>query len=217
MLEYFVKNLPNSTIAKHLYIFEISKFNVCITLIFFFRKRTSQGHTAGDSSRNTAAVANIQILYNAAQSIVLMELSACSFTFVGSCCEMFYKDILNEDLHEMFALTQNSPEWHNARKYRITGSRCYEIFTYGGANWMTKAKKYFWPKSFVNKFIKHGLKYENAARRAFIKNTGKMVTECGMIICPQNKWLGFSPDGIVMDGDDKPVALLEIKCPYAGN
>lgn len=138
-----------------------------------------------------------------------MELAAYFCYFAGDCCNNFYKRILNEDMCQIFTLVQNSHEWHDARKYRITGYR-YQIFTYNGAVWEMKANKYFWPKTFTNKFVRHGLRYENAARAGFVKNTGMMVTECGMITFPQNKWLRLSPDGIVLEGNDKPVALLEI-------
>ncbi|KAJ8914902.1 hypothetical protein NQ315_016056, partial [Exocentrus adspersus] len=105
---------------------------------------------------------------------------------------------------------------HEARKFRITGSRCYEIFTYKGTDWEMKSKKYFWPKSFTNKYIKHGLKYEDAARTAFENKTKMVVAKCGMIISPQNKWLGFSPDGVIIDTNGYSIALLEIKCLYDG-
>lgn len=157
----------------------------------------------------------VAILSNAAQSVVLMEIAGICSSFSSACCENRYRQIMNEEPEELYAVSQNSPQWHNARQFRITGSRCYEIFTYGGADWENKSKRYFWPKSFSNKYVKHGLQYESCAREAFISKMGKEVIECGMIISPQNKWLGFSPDGVVME-NNQPVALLEIKCLYEG-
>lgn len=136
--------------------------------------------------------------------------------FSFACCEGVFCNILNEPATEMLSLSQMSVEWHNARQFRITGSRCYELYTYKGTCWETKSQKYFWPKSFTNKYVKHGLKYEKDARTAFVNKTGHRVVECGMVISPQNKWLGFSPDGIVVDGNGYPLALLEIKCLYEG-
>lgn len=144
-----------------------------------------------------------------------MELSAMICDFPSVCCEQTFHKIMNEETEEMMGMCQNSPEWHKARQFRITGSRCYEIFTFSRSNWEMKSKKYFWPKSFCNKFTKHGLKYENVARALFIENHSKEVLNCGMISFPQNKWLGFSPDGVVIE-NGKPVALLEIKCLYSG-
>nr|CAI5848657.1 unnamed protein product [Callosobruchus analis] len=38
-----------------------------------------------------------------------------------------------------------------------------------------------------------------------------------MITSAGDKWLGFSPDGVVLNLDREPIALLEIKCLYSGN
>lgn len=79
------------------------------------------------------------------------------------------------------------------------------------------SKKYFWLKFFTNKYVKHGQMYEHLARESFASNTGQEVIECGMIISPENKWLGFSPDSMVLNSDRNPIALLQIKCLYSGN
>nr|CAI5841999.1 unnamed protein product [Callosobruchus analis] len=50
----------------------------------------------------------------------------------------------------------------------------------------------------------------------FISKTGHIVRECGMITSAGDKWLGFSPDGVVLNLDREPIALLEIKCLYSG-
>nr|CAI5865889.1 unnamed protein product [Callosobruchus analis] len=54
------------------------------------------------------------------------------------------------------------------------------------------------------------------ARESFISKTGHIVRECGMITSAGDKWLGFSPDGVVLNLDREPIALLEIKCLYSG-
>lgn len=79
-----------------------------------------------------------------------------------------------------------------------------------------KASKYFWPKSFTNKFTQHGVKYEplakNSYRSFFPENK---VLETGLIVCKKFPWLAYSPDGIVLQ-NNKAVKLLEIKCPFIG-
>nr|CAI5833209.1 unnamed protein product [Callosobruchus analis] len=62
----------------------------------------------------------------------------------------------------------------------------------------------------------HGQMYEKPARESFISKTGHIVRECGMITSAGDKWLGFSPDGVVLNLDREPIALLEIKCLYSG-
>ncbi|XP_030758002.1 uncharacterized protein LOC115883733 [Sitophilus oryzae] len=199
IFEFFIKNLPNCAIAKH------SKGRV----------KNLDSTVSSTKSIDLDAV-GCKILNNAAQSIILMEIASVEANFISNCCATLYRSILNEDQDELFTLKQNSHEWHEARKYRITGSRCYEIYTYGGMDWEMKSKKYFCPKSFTNKYVKHGQKYEKLARECFMSKTGYDVIECGMITSPENKWLGFSPDGMVVNSEGKPVALLEIKCLFLG-
>lgn len=89
------------------------------------------------------------------------------------------------------------------------------IYTYKGDNWNKKAHDYFWPKSVSNVYVKHGLFYESSARKKYENITGHLVEQTGLVISNLNPWLAYSPDGIVMDGD-QPNTLLQIKCPYAG-
>ncbi|XP_044744755.1 uncharacterized protein LOC123306701 [Coccinella septempunctata] len=155
------------------------------------------------------------ILDNSCQSVVLMKVDGHNVTFPSQCCRKLYSTILNEEPDEVIRIPQNCSTWHELRRFRVTGSRCYELFTYNGPNWNTKAEKYFWPKSFTNKFTKHGLEYEDEARRAFIDATGCNVVQCGMVVSHSNKWMGYSPDGIIFE-NGHPAALLEIKCPWNG-
>ncbi|VEN33862.1 unnamed protein product [Callosobruchus maculatus] len=56
--------------------------------------------------------------------------------------------------------------------------------------------------------------YEKSAREAFVSKTGHIIVDCGMIESAGNKWLGFSPDGVVLNLNREAIALLEIKCLY---
>nr|CAI5843467.1 unnamed protein product [Callosobruchus analis] len=205
MFEFFIKNLSDSAIAKH------------------WKGHPKNSSELGDSNTANMPTENIveesgsKILDNAAQSVVLMEIAGMQIDFQSSCCAALYENIMNEEQDRLFHMEQNSQEWHEARKYRITGSRCYKIYTYRGMDWEIKSKKYFWAKSFTNKYVKHGQMYEKPARESFISKTGHIVRECGMITSAGDKWLGFSPDGVVLNLDREPIALLEIKCLYSGN
>lgn len=156
------------------------------------------------------------ILDHACQSVLMMELASLTPVNDNECCKLLYNRLYS-DLPDMYIMTlQQSKEWHDLRKYRVTGSRVYELFTYSKEDWRMKSLKYFFPKSFTNKFVKHGIKHESDARDVFIKVTGMEVIECGMVISCFNNWLGYSPDGIIIQ-EEKPAALLEIKCLYKGN
>lgn len=155
------------------------------------------------------------ILDNACQSPLMMLLASECIEFPSDCCKDLYDRLLNENLETAASTKQHSADWQELRRYRVTGSRCYEIFTYSKGDWEMKAKKHFFPKGFTTKALRHGLLCEEKARKAFIERTGKEVMECGIVISPANKWLGYSPDGVVFQ-NGKPTAVLEIKCPYEG-
>ncbi|KAK4887166.1 hypothetical protein RN001_003437 [Aquatica leii] len=152
------------------------------------------------------------ILNQAVQSVLMMELAAEDINYLcNGCAHMFNAD----DPYSIAITTFNSKTaWHVNRKYRVTGSRIYEIFTYKGSNWENKSEMYFNLKYFNTKYVSHGLKEEESAINEFTKHTSLHVEQIGLIISYSNKWLGYSPDGVIFE-DITPVALLEIKCPYS--
>lgn len=108
--------------------------------------------------------------------------------------------------------------WQEERQFRVTGSRCYELYTYTrnkNPNWKKKCHDYFYPVNFKSEFTEYGRKTESSARNAFSKASHQKVIEIGLVISKQNPWLAYSPDGIIIN-DDKPMELLEIKCPFKG-
>lgn len=109
----------------------------------------------------------------------------------------------------------NQEQWYLQRQFRITGSRCYGIYTYNLGDWSSKAMRYFWPKSFKSKYTEYGKQYEGSARKAYEGRNRYKVVDTGLIVSQKQPWLGYSPDGIVIE-NNKPIKLLEIKCPYSG-
>lgn len=155
------------------------------------------------------------ILNMACQSPIMMYLASVEIPVEKDCCTQLVLSLFNDNIEEAIHIPQHSVNWAKKRKYRITGSRCYEIYTYSKDDWKTKAIKYFNPIEFSNKFTKHGLKYESRARDIFVKISKMTVVECGLVIPLSNKWLGYSPDGIIFF-EDQPLYLLEIKCIFEG-
>jgi len=51
----------------------------------------------------------------------------------------------------------------------------------------------------------------------YIKNTGNNVITSGFITSKKCPWLGYSPDGVVLDTLNNPKKLIEIKCPFKGS
>lgn len=140
-----------------------------------------------------------------------------------NCCQRLYEDkfpVLGIDNAILVCINTrfNFAVWVNERKFRITGTKCYEIFTYSknkNPDWDKKCKKYFDPEEIGNKYTDHGIKNEDKARDQFSKITKKNVLEIGLVISTQNPWLACSPDGVILKNGE-PIELLEIKCPFKG-
>lgn len=173
--------------------------------------------TAEDNGTHADDINVHIILDNACQFIIMLETAATTPILTLECCKKIIATLEDDNPDEVALITKNSRNaWHKSRQFRITGSRIYEIYTYGGHDWPKKCERYFFPKSFTSKFTSHGLQQEPHARRLFEDTTGYKIVETGLLISPSNKWLGYSPDGVVII-NNQPQTLLEIKCPFQGN
>lgn len=61
-----------------------------------------------------------------------------------------------------------------------------------------------------NAATRHGLKFENTAKKALEKVLGKKIRNAGLIIDYALPFLAASPDGLVARN-----SIVEIKCPHA--
>lgn len=111
-------------------------------------------------------------------------------------------------------IAQGTPEWHQARIGRVTGSTAGAILGVSPfatradvMRAMVRAAKGA-PSEFVsNPAVEWGKFNEAGAIAEFEMETGERVTPAPFI--PHAEWLGASPDGFVSDGK-----LLEVKCLY---
>jgi hypothetical protein len=75
---------------------------------------------------------------------------------------------------------------------------------------------FFFQKKAYGDAIEHGKKYEAEAFAAYAMSCSDIVVSAGFVICKKFPWLGYSPDGIVVNSSGVPQKLLEIKCPVKG-
>ncbi|XP_066586740.1 uncharacterized protein [Prorops nasuta] len=140
------------------------------------------------------------------------EVETCCFTTLEQ---------LSANLQEVCEKTKNTyTHWMRERSYRITGSICYELYTYtktkrNDDEWLRKIDNTFVPKSFKSDVLDYGKGTEKEARNAFRKIFNCEVVEIGLVVSKTNPWLAYSPDGIIIK-NKMPIALLEIKCPIKG-
>ncbi|KAJ8914082.1 hypothetical protein NQ315_014277, partial [Exocentrus adspersus] len=149
------------------------------------------------------------------KSPIMEEVYNTTISGIDVCCVETYNSLIpcDNNLKVCIETEKNRDAWQKQRQYRITGSRCYSIFTYGKNDWHKKAYDYFWPKTFTNKYVRHGIEHEKNAKMCYSKTNNIYILETGLIIDPKNAWLGYSPDGIVVS-ENALIKLLEIKCPY---
>lgn len=113
-------------------------------------------------------------------------------------------------------MKQQSEDWFQARRYRLTGSEAGAAL---GVNpWKT-------PEDLIRQMVRahhnaerefkgnvatnYGTLHEPLAVMDYTIKTGNMVDDCGFFVHPENPWLGATPDGLI-DED----GLLEVKAPY---
>ena len=60
------------------------------------------------------------------------------------------------------------------------------------------------------------MKNEPFAREAYEAEIGIKVIQLVLLVPRENPCLGYSPDGVTLDGNGRPYKLIEIKFPLAG-
>ncbi|KAF2896575.1 hypothetical protein ILUMI_09625 [Ignelater luminosus] len=112
---------------------------------------------------------------------------------------------------------QNSDLWQEARRCRITASRCYELYTYcnnKSPDWKMKIKQIVYNSFKGNAATEYGKLHEEAAKGGYEQQFGKLES-IGIVVNPKLPWLGCSLDGLRLHGN-KPYKLVEFKCPVLG-
>ncbi|XP_050502458.1 uncharacterized protein LOC114339303 [Diabrotica virgifera virgifera] len=149
------------------------------------------------------------------QSIVRGKDVDCNSNFYLS------KVVLNiEEAEELYfaTLSQSGSKWLDERRCRITGSICYQIYTYAfnsNPNWEQKVKSIFYSTFRGNANTRYGTEQEVNALKLYNEVHDCAAKKGGFIVNPQVPWVGFSPDAL-LDEDNKVTRLIEIKCPILG-
>ena len=125
----------------------------------------------------------------------------------------------------MTKIKQGTPEWHEQRANRITGTRicktAKECIWTKGDQWESLGRDMYREANKLtqdpfNQFamfaMKHGTDSEPLAL-ATLSDMGYKITQPSFVIHPKHNWMGISPDGIMVQGRNGKVSAVEVKCP----
>ncbi|XP_071566930.1 uncharacterized protein Lolal isoform X1 [Temnothorax nylanderi] len=196
-----ISKLPNSAFTKHI-----------------FGRHNPINVQRNESKITDAEKEAIKTIFQLQESELMETIKNFNVNSLKNCCQ----DTIIKLSKYLQQICENTKlwyaYWHEERQYRITGSICYNLYTYTKntkANWKKKCNDTFTPKNFKSEYTEYGKKTEGEARDAFKKKTSKEVIETGLVVSQQNPWLAYSPDGVIFK-DGRPTELLEIKCPFKG-
>ena len=117
-------------------------------------------------------------------------------------------------LQDFKQVEQRTEEWFAIRKTIVSATDAGTILGYNRFSSKTdllKKKLSDDDTMIESPAIDHGVFFEPIATKCYEElNGGVCVHDVGLVIHPELKWLGASPDGIMEDG-----RLLEIKCLYS--
>lgn len=105
---------------------------------------------------------------------------------------------------------QRSPEWFALRGNMLTAS---DVAAAIGSNFFKHPETLILEKCGYKKFhgnadTARGVRLEPIVRDMYDSQMNSKSHEIGLLVHPEHKWLGGSPDGVTEDG-----VLIEIKCP----
>lgn len=110
---------------------------------------------------------------------------------------------------------QNSLQWLNARRYRITASDCKSFYTSKNLSNLINTKLWHEAKD-INHLsqIAYGRENESTAIQDYLTSINRaQIKKSGLIINNKFPGLGCSPDGLIYENNEL-LYCIEVKCPY---
>lgn len=199
-MKLLTDRLPNSAVAKHLY-------GRHEPIIYVEEPKISKSEEEA-----------VKVIFKMQGCEVMECIKNYNVEVQAECCQNIINSFVGNYQEICFDTKSSFLNWHREREFRITGSVCYSVYTYTKnktADWNKKCDSVFSTKEFKTVYTEYGKKNERNDRKVFIDKTKQKVIETGLIVSELNPWLAYSPDGVIFDSE-KPVSLLEVKCPFVG-
>lgn len=118
---------------------------------------------------------------------------------------------------KIIELDQNTPEWLEARKGKITGSKLKDIVVKRGSGKKIGFYQLIADRLAIDEAYQdpreRGHALEHEAIEEFEKATGRVVNKnIGLCVSDLNDAIALSPDGLIKDEDGKYTEAVEVKC-----
>lgn len=185
-------------------------------------------HNRNTTTLQSAAIVTDDTIVNISSSCDLQPSMNTIFNDINSQIQSNVTEI-KMDLHNVkvvppnvpnyVSLIQNTHEWNDLRRHKITASRLPALIGMYGKNkfdiyWQIVQQGLLESDILNNNFtnFKRGHYYENEARIFFATASSSEPISCGFFIHPTDNLYGASPDGLVGPG-----MLLEIKTRSANS
>lgn len=141
------------------------------------------------------------------------------FSNLSAAEKEYYLSEVNIDINTSISISSSTEQqkgntWLMHRKKRITCSVARPFITYinnKNPDWDRKIENHLSNKFQGSASTAHGIQSEWRGREAYSVHTGLKVYQSGLLVNPNIPWLGYSPDGIIIDQK-----IIEIKCPVEG-
>ncbi len=157
-------------------------------------------------------------------SFLKREVTACADTLLrGDVGKLWVRDRCYERVLRLYgANDQRTDGWHLKRGEMITASEVYNIFGSESARREVMMRKLEPRKEGDGPPIAAlawGTRFEPVAKRLYEERTKCKITDVSCVQHPVHKFLGASPDGLIVpdDGNDmrRYGRLVEFKCPMS--
>ena len=139
---------------------------------------------------------------------------------LGEVGRLWNRDRCYERVLRMYgANDQRSDAWHAKRSEMVTASEVYGVFGTESARREVMMRKLEpKPQGEGNPIaaLAWGTRFEPVAKRIYEKRTNCSITDVSCVQHPVYKFLGASPDGLIVCEDQKRYGrLVEFKCPIS--
>lgn len=119
-----------------------------------------------------------KMIFTLQRSELMEKIKSFKISYLYQCCADTIKDLYCNYEEVCLKTKLHYSEWHKERRFRITGSTCYQLFTYTSnknPDWKKKCDSFFSPKNFRSEYTDYGKKLKGKLGNVLEKLPIKML------------------------------------------